>query len=495
MGEAKVDKAAGGNGAAAAAPAKKSGIMNKIFDTIGGIFKPVLVVIIGAGLLQALRDVLLMTGAIGKVSSSYIFLNALGDAVFYFLPIFLAISSANVFGATPFLAAAVAAFLVYPGVSDLFGWANSVGWDLTLFGVIPVTYARYPSSVLPIILIVWFQSVIEPIIKKIIPDLLKSLLVPVFVLFLTGMLGLVVLGPIGTWIGDGLAAAITWLNNTVPWLVPTIVGAASPFLVLTGSHYSLFPIATQNLAQLGYDTVLIPGMMASNMALAGASFAIAIRGRNKRYRSYSASAGITSLFGISQSSLYGNAIPLKKPLYASIIGGGVAGFYAGITSIRSASFVTPGLLALVGFMTPTANLINSIITCVIAFASTLVLTIVFGFTEPDEATIAQLSGEAISEEQAAAIEEEAEIAAERAREAEIAAHAADYEAMRSGITVGATRLGHAAGLVPGEAALTNEELREQLAAAELRADRAEARLAEIIGADASGANVDDGEAG
>ena len=161
---------------------------------------------------------------------------------------------------------------------------------------------------MPIILIVFFQSKIEPLLKRIIPDLLRSILFPVLTLFITCVAGIIVLGPIGTWVGDGLAFVITWLNSVVPWLVPTLVGAASPFLVITGSHYSLFPVATQNLAQLGYDTVLMPGMMASNIALAGASFAVAIRSKQKSYKSYCASSGITSFFGISQSSLYGIAI-------------------------------------------------------------------------------------------------------------------------------------------------------------------------------------------
>ena len=101
-----------------------------VFDMIGGIFKPILIVIIGAGVLQALRDILLQTGAISRVSSTYLFLDGLGNAAFYFLPIFLAISSANVFNATPFLSAAVAAFLLYPGVNNMYTWANN-GMDLT----------------------------------------------------------------------------------------------------------------------------------------------------------------------------------------------------------------------------------------------------------------------------------------------------------------------------------------------------------------------------
>ncbi len=428
-----------------------------VFDMIGGIFKPILIVIIGAGVLQAVRDILLQVGAISRVSSSYIFLDGLGSAVFYFLPIFLAISSANVFNATPFLAASVAAFLLFPNITNMFSWANSVGWNLTLFGKIPITYVKYESSVLPIILIVYFQSKIEPLLKKVIPDLVRSILFPVLTMFITCIAGIIILGPLGTWVGDGLAFVITWLNTRVPWLVPTLVGAASPFLVITGSHYSLFPVATQNLAQLGYDTVLMPGMMASNIALAGASFAVAVRAKQKSYKSYCASSGITSFFGISQSSLYGIAIPLKKPLIASVVGGGISGFYAGITGIKAQSFVTPGLLSLVGYSSPTSNLVNAVITIVIAFAATFIVTFIMGFEEPSKETVRELTGEPISESEKEEILQKAEELEATAREAEEALGDAAMETTRATIARGATRLGEATGLVSPPEAETGEE--------------------------------------
>ncbi|MGI6382850.1 MAG: PTS transporter subunit EIIC [Tissierellaceae bacterium] len=373
----------------------KSKFPQNIFDILGSIFGPIISIIIGAGILQALRDILLTLGVIEQVSSSYIFLNAMGDAVFYFLPIFLAFSAARVFGASPYMAASVAAFLVYPSITELFEWAQSVGWNLTLFGVIPVTYSKYPSSVLPIILIVWIQSYLEKGVDRIIPSLLKPVFVPVLTLFGTAFMGLTILGPIGTWLGNLLAAGLGLLNTHVAWLVPTLVGAFAPFMVLTGSHYSLFPLATQNLAQLGYDTVLLPGNMASNLALAGCSLAISLRTKSKMYKSFSASAGVTAIFGISQSSLYGIAIPLKKPLYAAMLAGGGAGFFAGITQIKCYSFVTPGVLSLVGYFSdkePLSNLIYAILTCVIAFVAGFILTLVLGFEDPDDEAVSQLSG-------------------------------------------------------------------------------------------------------
>lgn len=389
-----------------AAPEKKS-VISTAFEIIGAIFKPVLSIIIGAGILQALRDVLVMTGAISKVSSSYILLNAMGDCVFYFLPIFLAFSCAKVFNASPYMAAAIASFLVYPTVTELYNWTAAVGWNLTIFHVVPISYSKFPSSVLPIILIVYAQSWIEKGVQKIIPNLLKTIFVPVLTLFCTAFLALTVLGPIGTWIGDGMAWIITWLNTVVPWFVPTLIGAIAPLMVLTGSHYSLFPVATQNLSLLGYDTVMLPGNLASNIALAGVSFAVAMRAKSQQFKSYCSSSGITAFFGITQSALYGIAIPLKKPLYAAMFGGGIAGLWAGITKVRCYSFVTPGLLSVVSYITPDsmANLINAIIMIVIAFVAGFVATVALGFEEPSDASVSEIAGETTKEKAAEAREQ------------------------------------------------------------------------------------------
>ncbi|HBN82955.1 MAG TPA: PTS beta-glucoside transporter subunit EIIBCA [Clostridiales bacterium] len=358
--------------------------ISRFFETLGQIFKPILPIMIGGGLLQALRDILLMTGAIEPVSSSYIFLNALGDCVFYFLPIYLAFSSAKVFGASPFMAAATAGFLLYPQVTKLFEWANQIGWDLTLFGKIPVTYSKYPSSVLPIILIVLFQSKVEPLVEKFSPKVLRAILVPLVTMFVTGIVGLTIIGPIGTWIGDLMNGLITFLNERSAWIVPTLIGAFTPLLVMAGAHYSIIPIATQNLAQLGYDTVMLPGSLASNIALAGACFAVAIKTKRGQYKGVATSAGITALFGISQSALYGVAIPLKKPLIYSMIGGGIAGFIAGITQIKAYSMITPGLLSFISYVSAEAsiaNLIFAIVSALVAFVLTFVLTWVLGFDD------------------------------------------------------------------------------------------------------------------
>lgn len=211
------------------------------------------------------------------------------------------------------MAAAVSAFLLYPTVTELIKWADSVGWDLTIFGFISVSYSRYPSSVLPIIIIVWIQVYVERFAQRMVPYLLKTIFVPVLVMFSTAFLGLTLLGPVGTWIGNLMSLAIRFLNTHVSWLVPTLIGTLS--------------------------------------------------------------------------LLYGIAIPLKKTLYAAMAAGGLAGLFAGIVDIKAYSFVTPGLLSLVGYLSvydSVWNFIFAILTAVLAFVLGFIFTMILGFEEADE---------------------------------------------------------------------------------------------------------------
>lgn len=144
---------------------------------------------------------------------------------------------------------ALGGILVYPAFITLMSGEEAV----SLFGL-PVTQASYSSSVVPILLGVWFMSVVEHFVQKISPQAIKFFSVPLASILVAGTVTVIVLGPIGTWIGDLIAAFFTWLTATAGWLVPTLVGIFNPLLVMTGTHYGLIPIGTNNLATMGFDT-------------------------------------------------------------------------------------------------------------------------------------------------------------------------------------------------------------------------------------------------
>ena len=257
------------------------------------------------------------------------------------------------------------------------GALAELGNPVQYFGL-PVTLATYSSSVIPIILIVWVQSYVEKYAKKYSPNSVEIFLAPMITMLVMSILALVVLGPIGAIAGDYLAQGFTFLDEKASWLVPTIIGALCPLLVMTGMHYSLVPICLAQLATLGYDSFLSPGMMVSNIAQGVAAAVVAFKAKDQNMKSIAASSAITGVMGITEPALYGVNLPLKTPLYSAMIGGGCAGLYAGITGIRAFASSSPGLAALPVFIggEGMSNFINAIISVAIAIVVTAVAALV-----------------------------------------------------------------------------------------------------------------------
>lgn len=363
---------------------ESDGAGKKLLAVIQGIFAPILTPLAGAGILQGIIILLLTSGVVSEGTAEEGVLSTISDAVFYFMPILLAFSSARVFKATPFLSATIAGVLLHP---DLV--AAMAQFNVFSFFELPIRSVQYANSVIPIILIVWAQSYIERGLKKIMPDLLAPVLNPLFILVLGTLLGLSVLGPIGTVVADAIATVLNYFNGTVPWLVPTIVGTLSPFIIMAGVHYSLFPAATLSIAALGYETILSPGLLAGNMAHAGVALAVALKTKNQAYRSFSVSATVMAMMGVSQPALYGIELILKRPLYAVLAAGGIGGLYAGIMNVRAFAFANPSIAAIPVFLDSGNNLMHTLLMVVISFAAGFALTWVLGFEEPSQKVVDQ----------------------------------------------------------------------------------------------------------
>lgn len=354
-------------------PEEKKSVASQILDAIAGTFSPIIPAIAGSGMIKALLALLTTFNWLSTDSQTYYILNFVSDATFYFLPFLLAFSASKKFKCSPYVAAALAGILLHPNLGALAELGNPVQY----FGL-PVTLATYSSSVIPIILIVWVQSYVEKYAKKYSPNSVEIFLAPMITMLVMSILALVVLGPIGAIAGDYLAQGFTFLDEKASWLVPTIIGALCPLLVMTGMHYSLVPICLAQLATLGYDSFLSPGMMVSNIAQGVAAAVVAFKAKDQNMKSIAASSAITGVMGITEPALYGVNLPLKTPLYSAMIGGGCAGLYAGITGIRAFASSSPGLAALPVFIggEGMSNFINAIISVAIAIVVTAVAALV-----------------------------------------------------------------------------------------------------------------------
>lgn len=355
---------------------QKKGVGSQILDTVVGIFAPIIPAVTGAGMLKAILSILVVCG-LSKESQNYYIINFISDAVFYFLPVLLASSAAKKFRCNAYLAMVIAGVMIHPNFVAL----AAAGEAVHLFGM-PVYLYKYASSTIPIILVVWFMSYVERFAEKYSPNVVKVILKPLIVLLVTSPVALIVIGPLGAYCGDALAAGINLLDKHMGFLVPTLTGAFAPLLVAVGMHISLVPISSIQLADHGSETAMGPGWLASNIAQGGAAMAVALKTKSRKMRQLALSSGVTALCGITEPVLYGVTLKLKRPLIAVMISGGIAGLYAGLSGLVRYSFGSPGIPTIAVFIgEDPKNIVKALITMAIAFAASFVLTWLFGFED------------------------------------------------------------------------------------------------------------------
>ncbi|MBC6118908.1 PTS transporter subunit EIIC, partial [Listeria innocua] len=192
---------------------------------------------------------------------------------------------------------------------------------------LPVTPVTYAYSVIPILLAIWIMSYVEKWVDRIIPTSLKLLFVPLITMFIVVPLTLVVIGPLGTFVGDGVSGGINWLLNNGGVIGGILIGGAMAIIVMTGMHYAIVPFVISNLAKYGYDKFL-PLTYISNMSQAGATFGVFFRAKDKKLKSLAFSTGLTALMGVTEPAMYGINVVYKRPFTASLIGGAAGGGFA-----------------------------------------------------------------------------------------------------------------------------------------------------------------------
>ncbi|BDH56559.1 PTS transporter subunit EIIC [Tsukamurella sp. PLM1] len=286
---------------------KRRNPLTALIDFIAGTFQPIVPALSGAGMIMALLAILTTTNVISKESQTYIVLAFMSNAVFYFLPVFVAISAADKLKTNRILAGVVAAMMLHPT------WVQMVAdkKDVRLFEIFPVTLATYGSTVIPIILIIFVQAYFERWLDRVVPNAIKLVIVPMAVFLVMGILAFTVLSPIGTVMGGWLASFFTFLTHSAPWAPPVIVGALLPVMVMFGVHNAIAPLGFAQLAQMRFDSIFGPGAICSNIAMGVASLVVAFRTKEKKVRQIATAGGITGLMGITEPSLYGIALPKK----------------------------------------------------------------------------------------------------------------------------------------------------------------------------------------
>ncbi|WP_291651153.1 beta-glucoside-specific PTS transporter subunit IIABC [Clostridium sp.] len=355
---------------------KPSGnILTRMFNTMSSIFNPIIIALAGAGMIKALLVILTTYGFMDNTGSTYKILSAAGNSVFYFLPLFLAFSTAKTFKVNQFVAVAIVGALMEPNFAGLM---KATGDVVDFFGI-PVVLMGYSGTVIPAILTIWVYSYVERFLKKFIPKSIEIFTLSAVALLVMVPLAVMVIGPIGVTLGNGMGDLINFLSDKSGLIAGLVVGAGWTFLVMMGIHWGVVPIMINNIANQGYD-VIRPMIAAATFASAGVALGVLLRSKKKETKAFAASTMIPALLGgITEPIVYGLSVKYKKPLIAQTIAGGIAGAFMGMFQTKAIVYVFPALTTLPAFFGDT--FVIYLIGIAMAFGLSAILTYILGFEE------------------------------------------------------------------------------------------------------------------
>ncbi|MEY8445623.1 PTS beta-glucoside transporter subunit IIBCA [Enterococcus ratti] len=319
----------------------KKNPMKAALDVISESMTPILEPIICAGLLAAALSIASLTGVISTESSTYQIFDALRSAVFYFLPILMAMSCSKRLGASPYLAVALAATILSSAIN------GEKGLDLFGIGLPQITYS---NSFIPILLAIWFMGYVTKVIRKIVPQTLHYFLSPLLVMLITLPATLLVFGPLGFYMGEGIIAFFNLLMKHVgSWFVMMLYSALQPFIIMLGAGNFIMPVVASLIAVNGYDPAFISSCTISDIAVGGAMLGYFLKARNLKQKQLFGTVTLSAVLGVTEPAIYGVFVKYRRPFIAVMLGGGFGGLFAGLTGVKAYS-IAWGLFGLPAYI-------------------------------------------------------------------------------------------------------------------------------------------------
>lgn len=349
-------------GDAGDAPGKKMGLKDKFFDIISGIMLPSIALMSASGIIKGLNTLMTVIGLYAVESSYFVFINAIGDAMFFFLPIFLGFNTAKKLKVNPYLGLAIGAILCYPAIN---------GADLNLFG--QTVNATYTSSVLPVILIVALAAPLERFFNKVIPDVIKTFVVPMLVLLVCIPIGFMLIGPAANMVGALLSKGITAIIGVSPILAGIVMGGAWQLFVMFGVHMVILIPSMMNI-MAGIPDPLMGFIMIPSFAQTMVVLAIWLKTKDKKLKQIAFPAWISGIFGVTEAAIYGITLPRIKMFVISCIGGAIGGGIVGLMNVKQYTMAGMGIFGLPAFVDPVNNSIGNLINLVIAIVVAMIVS-------------------------------------------------------------------------------------------------------------------------
>ncbi len=323
-------------------PAKKKNVIERFSEYLlmmSGILSPVIPGLIAAGFITCLLLVLQLLGVLDASSSTYVIMNGVAQAVFYFMPIYVAYTSALKFDTEPVLAMVLAGALLYPDWVALVNAGSETGFT-SLFGI-PTLLTTYNGSTLQIVLAVWVMSKLDKWLKKIIPIQVRHFLKPFLLLTITSVLTFTLLGPLGGLVTDYIYALVTWVRVHVPFLAvfSIIIFSFTLGTFMPGFHMALIPIAFASLADVGYDDLINIWFYCCTITPGFLALAVALKTKKNKLRQYGFTSALSALFGgISEPTTYGIIYKMPQLYWVNAASALITSIYAGLVHLKCYGF-------------------------------------------------------------------------------------------------------------------------------------------------------------
>ncbi|MEH0876208.1 PTS beta-glucoside transporter subunit IIABC [Pectobacterium cacticida] len=361
----------------------KENPFSRLIDIVAGIFTPLLGVMAASGIVKGLLALSLACGWMVDSNGVYKVLFAASDALFYFFPIILGYTAGKKFGGNAFVTMVIGGALIHPTMIAEFNAMSAVDYQPLHFFGIPITFINYSSSVIPIIFAAWVSCRLEKPLNTILHANIRNFFTPALCLIITVPLTFLAIGPVTTWLSHQLATGYQVIYSTNQTLAGGFMGGLWQVFVMFGLHWGLVPLMINNFSALGSDTlmaVLTPAVLAQ----AGASLGVSLRTRDMKLKGIAGSAFPAGVFGITEPSIYGVNLPLRRPFIFGCIGGALGGGIAGYFGATQYSFGLPSIFAFTQMIPPTgmdSTVWGAIIGTFIAFLFSTLASYLFGIKE------------------------------------------------------------------------------------------------------------------
>ncbi|WP_096190187.1 sucrose-specific PTS transporter subunit IIBC [Evansella halocellulosilytica] len=354
---------------------KKMNPFARFARTLSNIFVPIIPAIVAAGMLMGLLGLMETYNWVDSESGLFVLLDMFSSASFIILPILIGYSAAKEFGGNTYLGAVIGGIMTHPALLNPWGLTDAQPETLDFFGF-GVEMLGYQGTVIPVLLTVYVMTKIEKGLRKIIPNVVDLLLTPFLTVIFTGFVALLVIGPIGRGLGNGITAFLDVIYSTAGPVAGLIFGGLYSTIVLTGVHHSFHAIEAELLVNIG-GNYLLPIWAMANIAQGGATLAVFFKTKVKKTKEIALPASVSAFLGITEPAIFGVNLKYRRPFIGAAIGGAFGGAYVVFTQVMANGIGITGVPLFAIVQDP----LNYAIAFLIALSAAFIATLLLGWDE------------------------------------------------------------------------------------------------------------------